>query len=172
MAIGCTSFAIRLSPDCRITASDCRSRHLAIPATADQHRGMKYVGTYHVRCIMLRLEYAGGLHARWRLKYAGFMMQKHIVRLFDFMRYVYMPARTSVSCSFGALGIMAPKSDAGRSAGSRKHRKHASKLTDKAVGQAQETPTVAPDAEEPSLATVCLCISYIACIDSLTYLCG
>jgi hypothetical protein len=145
---------------------------------------------------MLRLEYAGGLHARWRLEYAGFMMQKrwrlkyaglmlqehrrlkyavvcaHIDRLFDFMRYVYMPARTSVSCSFGALGIMAPKSDAGRSAGSRKHRKHASKLTDKAVGQAQETPTVAPDAEEPSLATVCLCISYIACIDSLTYLCG
>ena len=53
---------------------------------------LKYAGTYNVRCIMLRLEYAGGLHARWRLKYAGFMMQKYIVRS--------MPAQMSVRCSF------------------------------------------------------------------------
>ena len=48
------------------------------------------------------------------------MMQKYIVRLFDFMRYVYMPAQINVRCSFGPLGIMATKSDSGKSARSRR----------------------------------------------------
>jgi hypothetical protein len=118
---------------------------------------------------MLRLEYAGGLHARWRLKYAGFMMQKYIVRLFDFMRYVYMPAQISVRCSFGPLGIMATKSDSGKSARSRRKsdsgRSARSSRSAKLKGQAvekkdEEKPTVAADASEPlSLATVRLCIS-------------
>ena len=108
---------------------------------------------------------------------------------FDFMRYVYMPAQISVRCSFGPLGIMAPKqndsggplgimapkSDSGRSRRSRKKgdaksesgrsarsRKNRDARPAKLTGQAVEKKDEEKPtvaAEEPSLASVRLYIS-------------